>query len=134
MPALIDRIAASRYVSLTTFRKIGVGVATPVWIAREPGRDTLIVITSSESGKGKRLRRNPNVELRPSDVRGRVPKGARMVSAKVETVRDADEIERLAKVLEQKYGLLFRLYRFVEGKIPHEGSDVILRITLDPKR
>ncbi|BDI22151.1 PPOX class F420-dependent oxidoreductase [Herbiconiux sp. L3-i23] len=131
MPNLIDRIAASRYVSLTTFRRSGVAVSTPVWIARDAGRPTLVVITTSDAGKAKRLRNDPRITLRPCDIRGRVPGNARIVSATAEVVDDPDEVEAIARNLLHKYGIQFRLYRFVERLIPHDGHDVILRITLD---
>ena len=37
------------YVSLTTFRRTGVPVSTPVWAA--PDGDSLLVWTRTESGK-----------------------------------------------------------------------------------
>jgi uncharacterized protein len=37
------------YVSLTTFRRTGVPVSTPVWAA--PKGDTLVVWTRADSGK-----------------------------------------------------------------------------------
>jgi PPOX class probable F420-dependent enzyme len=131
VPKLIDRVAATRYVSLTTFRKTGMPVTTPVWIAREAGNDTLLVLTSTGTGKAKRLRNNPRIELRPADVRGRVPAGARTLMGTVELVTEEREVTRLSRDLQAKYGIQFRLFRFVESLIPHEGSDVILRITLD---
>jgi uncharacterized protein len=118
-----------RYVSLTTFRKTGVGVATAVWVA--PVDDALVVLTGAGTGKAKRLRRDPRVELRESDVRGRVRPGVPVVHGVAELVEDADEQERLLAVHRRKYGVQFVLYRWVErlltrGKGPGE---VVLRIT-----
>ena len=62
------------FVSLTTFRRTGASVATPVWIA--PDGDVLVVTTPVESGKVKRLRPDPRVELRPCSRRGAVADGA----------------------------------------------------------
>ena len=59
----LDDLADEKFVSLTTFRKNGVGVPTPVWIGRDG--DALVVTTPVGSGKVKRLRRNCTVELRP---------------------------------------------------------------------
>ncbi len=50
----IDDVAGERFVSLTTFRRDGTPVATPVWIARDG--DALVVTTPADSGKVKRLR------------------------------------------------------------------------------
>ncbi|MGY1653605.1 PPOX class F420-dependent oxidoreductase [Geodermatophilus sp. SYSU D01119] len=60
----------SEYVSLTTFRRSGDPVATPVWAA--PDGDTLVVWTRAESGKVKRLRHTARVTVAPCDVRGRL--------------------------------------------------------------
>ena len=56
-------LADERFVSLTTFRRTGEPVSTPVWIARSG--DGLVVLTPSGSGKVKRLRNDPRVVLRP---------------------------------------------------------------------
>ena len=46
-----DDLADEKFVSLTTFRKNGVGVPTPVWIGRDG--DALVVTTPVGSGKVK---------------------------------------------------------------------------------
>ena len=65
----LDTLGDEPFVSLTTFRASGAPVSTPVWIGTE-GED-LVVLTPLDSGKVKRLRANPRVELRPCDRRGR---------------------------------------------------------------
>lgn len=57
------------YIDLVTFRKSGVGVHTPVWFADAAGK--LVVMTRSDSGKMKRIRNNPRVEIAPCTMRGR---------------------------------------------------------------
>ena len=59
-----------KYISLTTFRKTGAGVATPVWFGEEDGK--LYVMTRSEMGKTKRIRNNPQVRVAPCTMRGKV--------------------------------------------------------------
>lgn len=63
-------IRAQKYVSLTTFRKIGTAVATPVWFGEENGK--LYVMTMNDSGKSKRIRNNPQVRVAPCTIRGKV--------------------------------------------------------------
>ncbi|HEX7662619.1 MAG TPA: PPOX class F420-dependent oxidoreductase [Pseudonocardiaceae bacterium] len=65
MATELDRLAASRYVLLTTFRKDGRAVPTPVWAARD-GQD-LVIWTAANTGKIKRLRNNGTVEVSPCD-------------------------------------------------------------------
>jgi PPOX class probable F420-dependent enzyme len=66
----MTRLPHSQYVSLTTFRRTGAPVATPVWAA--PDGESLIVWTRADSGKVKRLRHTSRVTVAPCDVRGRV--------------------------------------------------------------
>jgi PPOX class probable F420-dependent enzyme len=67
VPAAIHN---QKYISLTTFRKNGVGVATPVWFGEEDGK--LYVMTRSDMGKTKRVRNNPQVKVAPCTIRGKL--------------------------------------------------------------
>lgn len=71
MPSQIPApIQGQKYISLTTFRKNGVGVATPVWFGEEDGK--LYVMTRSDLGKTKRIRNNPQVRVAPCTIRGKI--------------------------------------------------------------
>ncbi len=71
MPSSIpDAIQGKKYISLTTFRKTGVGVATPVWFGEQDGK--LYIMTRSDMGKTKRIRNNPEVRVAPCTIRGKV--------------------------------------------------------------
>jgi len=63
-------IRGQHYVSLTTFRKNGQGVPTPVWFGEE--NDKLYVMTRGTMGKTKRIRNNPKVKVAPCTIRGKV--------------------------------------------------------------
>ena len=63
-------IRGQKYISLTTFRKDGTKVATPVWFGEEG--DKLYVMTRSDMGKTKRIRNNPQVTVAPCTIRGKV--------------------------------------------------------------
>jgi PPOX class probable F420-dependent enzyme len=63
-------IQGQKYISLTTFRKTGVGVATAVWFGEDDGK--LYVMTRSDMGKTKRIRNNPQVRVAPCTMRGTV--------------------------------------------------------------
>ena len=70
--------AEQKYLNLETFRKSGQGVKTPVWFAAEPSlkldsnEARLYVYTIGVSGKVKRIRNNPCVNVAPCDMRGRL--------------------------------------------------------------
>ena len=86
------------YIDLVTFRKSGVGVHTPVWFADAGGR--LYVMTRSDSGKMKRIRNNPKVEIAPCTMRGR-PLGP----AAPATARLADDQQAGRNAIRRKYWL-----------------------------
>jgi PPOX class probable F420-dependent enzyme len=56
-------------MNLTTFRKSGEPVVTPVWYVILDGK--LYVRTGTGTGKAKRIRNNPRVLLAPATVRGK---------------------------------------------------------------
>lgn len=102
-----------RFVSLTTFRSTGAGVSTPVWIARE--HDALIVTTPETSGKVKRLRNDPRVELQPCNRFGKVEEGAEPVPGRAEIMAGEGVRTRLASIFRGKYGLEYRVFMAIEA-------------------
>ena len=64
------QIQGRKYISLTTFRKSGVPVYTPVWFGESNGK--LYVKTRNDSGKYKRIRNNSAVKVAPCSARGKV--------------------------------------------------------------
>ena len=67
--ASFDSLRRANYIDLVTYRKSGTPVHTAVWFAENDGR--LYVMTRRDSGKMKRIRNNPRVEIAPSTIRGR---------------------------------------------------------------
>lgn len=63
-------IRGQKYISLTTFRKNGEKVSTPVWFGEDG--DRLYVMTSSDMGKVKRIRNHPEVLVAPCTMRGKI--------------------------------------------------------------
>jgi PPOX class probable F420-dependent enzyme len=100
-------ITSGRYVSATTFRRSGEGVAAPVWIVGLPdGRAGFT--TAGSSGKVKRLRNRADVVLRPCDLRGNVADGAPEVAA-TGAVADqgTPDFEQVIGALRRKYGIQY---------------------------
>ena len=127
-PALLAA-GRRRYVSLTTFRRSGVPVSTPVWVA--PAGDGLVVTTGGGTGKAKRLRNDPRVELRECSRTGRVRPGAVVVEARADLITDHAEQQRWRGPLAAKYRLQWRITQVVERRLerPDRPGTVILRIT-----
>lgn len=57
-----------KYISVTTYKGDGTGVATPVWFVQEG--DRLLFRTGAASAKAKRIRRNPAVLVAACTLRG----------------------------------------------------------------
>lgn len=125
--ASVLRLADERFVSLTTYRRNGEAVATPVWIAGDGS--SLVVTTGSASGKVKRLRRTPGVTLRPCDRRGRVRPGAVAAQGRAEILEDPASFAAGTSVIRKKYAAEFRVVMLVERILSRGRRDrVILRI------
>jgi PPOX class probable F420-dependent enzyme len=117
-------------VSLTTFRRSGEPVATPVWIARDG--DELVVITIDGVGKTKRLAHTARVEVRECDMRGAVPDGAPTHEGTARVVRSPEEIAAVKRAIGEKY-LLARLgdvFRPLTSRLVKEKPRAGIRITL----
>lgn len=87
-----------KYISLTTFRKNGAGVATPVWFGEAGGK--LYVMTRSDMGKTKRIRNNPQVKIAPCTIRGKVTGPEFAATARLLT---PEEHPRARQTLNRKY-------------------------------
>ena len=96
----ISELDRHRYMTLSTFRRSGAEVATPVWFAAAGGK--LYVFTAGDSGKVKRLRHSSRVRVAPSEARGRVQGAWRDATARL--VTEPATIERAHAALHAKYG------------------------------
>jgi len=126
MAADLDRLAAGKYILLTTFRRDGRAVGTPVWVVRDG--DALGLWTVTDSGKVKRVRNSGRVTVTACDVRGR-PSGE-AVSGHAELL-DAAGTERLRGLIRRKFGVLGRLTLW--GSRLRRGADgtIGIRVVLD---
>jgi len=129
MTTLTD-LGDESFVSLTTYRRSGEPVATPVWVARDG--DDLVVWTSRDSGKVKRLRRDERVELSPCSRRGQVAPDAPRVSATAQVQEFETAVEDVERLLRAKYGVEFHVVTAVErvvGLVRRRSSPrVVVRI------
>ena len=94
-------ISDEKYVVLTTFRRNGDAVATPVWIVGLPD-GTVGFSTEIDSGKVKRIRNNASVTLQACGIRGKVHPGAPVVHATAE-VLEGDDAHVVGVAVNRKY-------------------------------
>lgn len=111
MTTLLD-LGDESFVSLTTYRRTGKPVPTPVWVVRDG--DDLVVWTSRDSGKVKRLRRDQRVALAPCSRRGRVAPDAPRISATARVQESEREVGDAERLLRRKYGVQFHLVTTIE--------------------
>ncbi|MBJ7472621.1 MAG: PPOX class F420-dependent oxidoreductase, partial [Solirubrobacteraceae bacterium] len=97
--AVVPELATSRYMLLTTVKRDGTGVATPVWFAASG--DQLVATSDANAWKVKRLRNHPLATVAPCDVRGR-PEGP-AVPVVGELLSDAER-PAAAAALQRRYG------------------------------
>lgn len=114
-----------QYMNLTTFRKSGEAMITPVWFAQEG--DTLYMFTTADAGKVKRIRNSGRVQVSPSDRAGK-PLGS-AVDAHARLL-NAAEGAHADVLLSKKYGLMKRLIGVVH--LLRRSSNVYIAITQAP--
>ncbi|MFE9029354.1 PPOX class F420-dependent oxidoreductase [Streptomyces iakyrus] len=121
----LDELGAGKYLLVTSYRRNGTPVATPVWVVRDG--EALGVWTAADSWKVKRIRNRADVLVGPCDPRGN-PTGDQ-VPATAE-VCDAATSARYRQLIGRKYGLTGRLTLL--GSRLRRGVDgtVGIRITL----
>jgi PPOX class probable F420-dependent enzyme len=95
-----DEIGRSNYVSLTTYRKDGTPVATPVWQVVNDGE--LLVISDAGAWKVKRIRNNNHVVVTVCSLRGKIAPGAPSAEGTARLLDDA-ETETGRTLLARKY-------------------------------
>ena len=96
-------LADEKCVLLTTFKRNGTPVATPVWWV-ELGAGSFGFWTSSASGKAKRLAHTERVTIQPCSMRGVVKPGSEPVDA-IARVVSGDELDAIREKVVAKYGI-----------------------------
>jgi PPOX class probable F420-dependent enzyme len=104
-------LAKGKYLLLTTFRKDGTPVPTPVWVVADG--DEMFVWSGKDTGKVKRIRRDGAVRIAPCDARGN-PTGE-STAAHAELVDDTAS-DRVRELIGKKYGIF--------GKVTLLGSKI----------
>jgi PPOX class probable F420-dependent enzyme len=83
-----------RYLSVTSFKRNGAAVATPVWFVIDGGR--LVALTDLHSAKVRRMRRNAHVVVASCRADGKLR--SEPVSGRAEVLTAAPELERVQKL------------------------------------
>ena len=126
----LDARFRGKYLSLTSFKRDGTGVATPVWFVVDGER--LLVKTGRESFKVRRIRRNPAVTIAPCSASGRLRGEPVPAQAQILSPAAPDHVGRL---IARKYRvdrvLILPIYRALQRLrgARAETAEVVLAIT-----
>ena len=126
-----------KYMLLTSFRRDGTPVATPVWVVPLEG-EKIGFWTSSGSGKAKRLAHTPRVTVQACDARGRPTAGTSAVEAAAQLV-EGEQLADIRRRVVAKYGAMTKVTKVlgiiggvVKGKrIPYGDRGVIVTLSAD---
>ena len=107
--AELEMLFPGRYLSVTSFKRDGTGVATPVWFVSDGRR--LFALTDLHSAKVRRIRRNPRVLVASCRAGGKLRRDP--LPARAEVLTATPELERVHDLLIERYKLSYRLVMLV---------------------
>ncbi|MCA9911496.1 MAG: PPOX class F420-dependent oxidoreductase [Anaerolineae bacterium] len=117
-----ETFADERFISLTTFRKSGAAVATPVTkLALHEGK--LYIVTGVTTGKMKRLRHTTRAQVAACKSNGQLT--GETIDAKVR-VLNAGETQSLFDARIVRLNLIMRVFNFLRER--RAGGNVYLEI------
>jgi PPOX class probable F420-dependent enzyme len=123
-----------KYVSLTTYKRDGTPVSSPVWCAPLEGA-TFGFWTSSGSGKAKRLAHTAEVLVQPCNGRGKVKEGTSPEAGTARVV-SGEELAQIRTRIVAKYGFFTKVTKFLNSignlfrkpKLPYGDRGVVVTL------
>jgi len=108
-----ESLRGHHYCLLTTFRKDGEPIPTPVWFGLADGK--VYLRTEAAVGKVKRIRNDPRVRVAPCTLRGKPLGPPAEGRARILAPAEWDGAEH---AIAANYGLLRRVYEGVGNRLP----------------
>ena len=105
----LEALFPGRYLSVTSFKRDGTGVATPVWFVSDGRR--LFALTDLHSAKVRRIRRNPHVLVASCRADGKLR--SEPLPARVEVLTTTPELERVQTLLIKRYKISYRVVMLI---------------------
>jgi PPOX class probable F420-dependent enzyme len=112
-----DAILGAYHIALTTFRRDGTPVTTPVWAAAEG--TSLYLFSNANAGKVKRLRNSSRATVAPCTATGTIT-GAQLPAEAFNLA--SDQMPKVWRLLTKKYGMAVRLF------IAYDRARALLRM------
>jgi uncharacterized protein len=124
----LSELAEEPFISITTFKRDGTPVSTPVWVAGDDGR--LLVQSDADTWKVKRIRRDRHVRVAPCGATGKVRGEA--FDAEATILADTALVNALEA---RKYGLIYRaigLFRAISRALRRQPVSESVTIEIAP--
>ena len=102
------------YVNLVTYKKDGSSVTTPVWVA--PYQNSLVVTTSLNAGKVKRIKNNGKATIYVTNQTGS-KKLSESLDVSASLISDSKDKSEAVEKIKKKYGLISKM--FLRGPDEH---------------
>lgn len=109
----------ARCIALTTYKRDGTAVTTPMWAAANGER--ILTTADFDSWKLKRIRKNPDVQVAPCSIRGQVR--GDFVAGRARLLGEAETAQAIA-AKKRRY-LTFRV--MVRFRKPQVGIEIVPR-------
>lgn len=128
-------LANEKCIALTTYRKSGEAVTTPVWV--NPVSDGRLGFwTAMGSGKTKRMANNPQVTVQACSYSGKPKPGSTPVAGTAEMVQSGPLFDEVWASGRKKYGALVGVTKtmgrlFGQRKKGQAYGDTVVLIRLD---
>jgi uncharacterized protein len=123
---MTPELEQAKYISLTTFRKDGREVATPVWCVPLDGK--LYIYTNGNMGKVKRIRATKRVRVAACNASGKVLGAASDGMGRI--VTEPDLQARFYAAMVSKYGLVYRLLALISSVSGRSKDRVIAELAV----
>jgi len=101
----LEALFPGRFLSVTTFKRSGDAVSTPMWAASDDHR--LYAFTDLHSAKVRRISRNPQVLVAPCRPNGNLR--GQQKAGRAEVLTATDELEYVRRLLLDRHKFSYRL-------------------------
>ena len=95
------------YVNLVTFKKDGSSITTPVWVA--PYQNSLVVTTSLNAGKVKRIKNNGKATIYVTNQTGS-KKLSESLDLSASLISESKDKSEAVQKIKKKYGLISKMF------------------------
>ena len=119
------------YVNVSTRKKNGSTVNTPVWFAQDPEKNYFYFYSYKNSGKIKRIRNFPDIKIAICNYRGSLKGG--WIRGCAHLIDNSEHILNAFELLQNKYGLRFKLVNFFSWILGRYYQRQIVRFSLSEK-